>query len=211
MINRNKNSVKRKTRQVDTAFDYIIYTDGSADNINEPHYGASAYVVLDRKGEAIMYEGVEGYKNVTNNQMELNAIIEAINHVPDFTHCLIRTDSQYCIDVLDHTSKWFSKNMVYINEFRDLVETKGLTYKIEFVKAHADVRWNEYVDRKAGLKLATITGRISSLPRFSTLDIKKVKNPSTTEMVDAACKIASRYLNTEVLPIFRKELIDSIQ
>jgi len=81
-----------------------IYTDGSS--YSSPRAGGLGYlfVTVDRDGNPVIYEECPpGWKAATNNQMELQACIEALQLVLSrrspvdasaYDHIVIRTDSQ---------------------------------------------------------------------------------------------------------------------
>jgi len=53
-----------------------IWTDGSCDHHDEVCPGGWAYLIIDEDGNE--YEGADGCLRTTNNQMELNAILESL-------------------------------------------------------------------------------------------------------------------------------------
>ena len=82
-----------------------IFTDGSM--LPGPRRGGLAFrvVVHDALGEEITYdEQLPGYRDATNNQMELLAVVKAIQHVSgryspvkprDYSKIAVYTDSSY--------------------------------------------------------------------------------------------------------------------
>lgn len=59
--------------------DYIVYTDGGC-AINPGGHGAYAAIIIHTDtGEIEEY--TNGYKNTTNNRMEIMAVIEAFEHI----------------------------------------------------------------------------------------------------------------------------------
>lgn len=76
---------------------YKIYCDGSA-NLKEQKGGIGILLITldDDNNELSSKEISKGYKDVTNNQMELTAMIEAFDLIKDKTiKTTIITDSQY--------------------------------------------------------------------------------------------------------------------
>lgn len=149
-------------------FDYAIYTDGSADNMRKPHYGGSAFVVINPFTGEMLNSYSEGFKGVINNQMELHAIIEAVRSLPDNSKCVIFTDSQYCITVLNHKKGKYAKNMEYIEEFRYLAESKNIEYTFHWVKGHNGNKWNECVDKLANDAFVKMGGELIDYKSFKS-------------------------------------------
>lgn len=90
-----------------------IYVDGSSrKNGKEGGYGV---VVL--MNNQIDYEYSEQFENVTNNQMELKAIIHALILIDDRypeEECVIYSDSAYCVNMCNDwiytwARKWLEK------------------------------------------------------------------------------------------------------
>ena len=87
-----------------------IYTDGSAKNNGcENSYGGFGVIIL--KDDKIIYKHSEFYDNVTNNQMELKALIHAFDYVKNILNELeefeIFSDSAYCVNICnDWVHKW---------------------------------------------------------------------------------------------------------
>lgn len=137
---------------------YVVYTDGSGDNISYPYYGGSAFVILDEKESNILFEWSKGYKETTSNRCEIIAFIEAIKHIKPNSFVTFNTDSQYCKTVLNLGYKKYPKNMDLINEFRLLCRSGQLGIKINWVKSHSGHKWNEYVDKMANNAYKEISG-----------------------------------------------------
>lgn len=147
---RNRCDMKRKRQKKDFCGDYfLIYTDGSGDNLSETRFGATAFVVLNPKTEEILHQGTKCFKGVTNNQMELTSILHAVSVLPKDAKCEIRTDSRYCICVLEQMNREFPKNMDLINKFRDVVKRNNIKCRFTWVRGHNGDKWNEYVDNMA--------------------------------------------------------------
>lgn len=147
---KQRSSLKKKKREVDLIPPrYVIYTDGSADNINEPHYGGSAYIIIDNIEQKVVKEEAYGLRFTTNNKAELHAINMAIESLPNNCSCVIFSDSKYAIGVLSHTNRNYEKNSEYIEHFRWLVQSKDIMFKFEWVKSHNNILFNEKVDKIA--------------------------------------------------------------
>lgn len=150
IINRNRCDMKQKRKKKFSEEYLAVYTDGSGNNLSKERFGGMAYAIINPRTDEIITEHSEGFKGVTNNQMELLAIIKSAEALPDKSACVFYTDSKYCIFVLYHTEGIeFAKNMDYINRFREIVERKKIKYMFTWVKGHNGDKWNEYVDKKA--------------------------------------------------------------
>lgn len=154
---------------------FTIFTDGSCNNLQSPHHGGWGFVILEN--EDIIHEGSGNDIHTTNNKMELTAIINSLIELPNFSTIKICTDSQYCITVLDHTSKRYGKNMELIEEFRDIIEDKNIIYSFQWVKGHSGNKWNEYVDNLANQEYLKIGGSQKALDKIAEY-AKKKKNSS---------------------------------
>ena len=128
--------------------DYIVYTDGAYSSSKDQ--GGIGIIVL-RDNEVIL-EYSKMYKSVTNNIMELGAVILALRFIKNSINSLtIVTDSMYVIGCA--TKGWQrKKNIKLWNEFdKQYNRVKGLCSKIEFkhIKGHSGEKYNEQVDSLA--------------------------------------------------------------
>lgn len=126
----------------------ICYTDGAFSSLRAQ--GGIGIVILKNSTKILEYSRM--YKGVTNNKMELGAIIVALRLIKDpIDSLIIYTDSQYCIGCA--TLGWKRKKNIRLwEEFdKQYARVKQLCPNIEFkhVKGHADNYWNNYVDRLA--------------------------------------------------------------
>ncbi len=129
-----------------------VYTDGGC--IPNPGYGGWSFVIDKEEYKS------GGQKNVTNNQMELRAIIEAIEYC-SLTYPkkipVIYSDSRYCVNGFNswmhnwHHNGWKKKNdggiknLDYWKRLWDLKE--GVI--IRWVKGHNGHPLNELADELA--------------------------------------------------------------
>ncbi len=125
---------------------YIAYTDGSANNKSIDRFGGSAYIII-QNGEVI-HRASKGFKGVTNNEMELMAIISAVYFLPDGAELTVYTDSRYAITVFSNRAKRYNINMNLISKYR-LYSAKLKSIKFVWVKGHNGDKYNEMVDRMA--------------------------------------------------------------
>ena len=130
---------------------YQIYTDGSCRGNKNGGIG----IVWIKNGKKI-FEFSKGYKNTTNNIMELTAIYIALKSiVKDINSLEIISDSEYSIGVI--TKPWKpKKNIQLIDKIKkQLIETQKLVkepIKWTHVKGHqkqGDINmvWNNYADK----------------------------------------------------------------
>ena len=150
----------------------IIYTDGSAHP--NPGPGGFGVIVLDND-EKIQYIYNKQFEKekVTNNQMELKAILYAfLNYgvninTNEFTNSIpiVYSDSNYCIQTFNSWMfSWANNGWIKSDkktpENLDLIKAyynwyqKGYRIDLRKVKGHNGVKWNELADLLA-------TGKIS--------------------------------------------------
>ena len=75
---KNKQSLKKKQGKEDVCDLYVVYSDGSANNMQKTRPAGSAFVIINPTSDEILHEYSQGFLGLTNNQAELNAIISAI-------------------------------------------------------------------------------------------------------------------------------------
>ena len=133
----------------------IIYTDGSC--LWNPWKGGwCALLKFNNKEKIISW----GKKDTTNNQMELTALIKALEELKtDVYPVEIWTDSKYVLDGITKWIKNWKKNNWKTANKKD-VKNKELWQKLDqlmqkynteihWVKAHADSKENNLVDEIA--------------------------------------------------------------
>lgn len=144
-----------------------IYSDGGCRG--NPGPGAFAYLAQAHNGE-VLAEGVDFESLTTNNKMELQGPIKALQKLtqilpekgrdPLLTRVKVLTDSKYVVDGMKSwVSGWKARgwkkadnkapeNLSYWQEL-DFIRTRFMEVQWEWVKGHAGHPQNEYCDRKA--------------------------------------------------------------
>ena len=127
---------------------YIVYTDGAYSSTRKQ--GGIGIIILKNSKPILKYSRM--YKNTTNNQMELGAIIVALRLIKNPIDSLtIYTDSQYCIGCA--TLGWKRKKNVKLWEEFDnqynRVKQLCPDIKFEHVKGHNGDMYNELCDKLA--------------------------------------------------------------
>ena len=126
-----------------------LYTDGAYSSKRDQG-GIGVVVVKD--GKLVQKLSVP-YKGVTNNKMELLAVITAINSIKKpIDDVTVFTDSMYVIGCA--TKNWKKKKNLRLWTLYDIVFKKVNTLvtngiKFEHVKGHADNKWNNLCDKIA--------------------------------------------------------------
>jgi ribonuclease HI len=141
---------------------FLAFCDGSSlSNPGGP--GGTGFVVIDRAGPALRFGGTrwldDGPQGVTNNRMELRAVLDALHGLPAGETVEVVSDSRYVVDAL---SKWIhgwrrkgwrtSTGGPVLN--RDLIEAVDarageLDVRYRWVRGHDGHAANEIVDELA--------------------------------------------------------------
>lgn len=135
----------------------IVYTDGGVrGNGKENNIGGYGVVLQYGNHTKELYQG---FRNVTNNQMELKAVIEGLKAIKKFNIPVeVRTDSAYVCNCINQ--KWYAKwmNNGWITSAKTPVENRELWIElldlidkfafIKFtkVKGHSDDEGNNRAD-----------------------------------------------------------------
>ena len=133
-----------------------IYTDGACRGNPGPG-GWGALILKDN--EEIKLNG--GQNVTTNNQMELTAVIKALNFFSESTKIEIFTDSKYVMDgITDYIKKWkvngwktASKKPVKNSDLWKQLDELSAQHSISWnwVKGHSGHRENDIADELANL------------------------------------------------------------
>ncbi len=126
----------------------IIYTDGAAlGNPGPGGYGAVMMYKSHRK------ELSAGFRNTTNNRMELLAVIMALRQITNKEIPVnVFTDSQYVCNAIEKgwLNNWVKKNFAKVKNpdlWKLFIDAqKGLNIKFHWVKGHAGILENERCD-----------------------------------------------------------------
>ena len=141
---------------------FLAFCDGSSlSNPGGP--GGTGFIVLDRARPALRFGGTrwveDGGAGVTNNRMELRAVLEALHDLPAGETVEVVSDSRYVVDAL---SKWIhgwrrkgwrtAAGEPVLN--RDLIEAvdaraRELEVRFTWVRGHDGHPANELVDELA--------------------------------------------------------------
>lgn len=132
-----------------------IYTDGAAKGNPGPG-GYGAVLLAKVKGEVMRKELSEGFKNTTNNRMELLAVIKGLEALkkPD-REVLIYSDSKYVVDAVEKGWLWNwqkkgFKNKANVDLWQQFIPAyKKHKVKFQWVKGHAGIPENERCDQLA--------------------------------------------------------------
>ena len=128
--------------------DYVIYTDGSCRGNGNGGVG----IIWLKDGNKV-FEYSKGFKNTTNNKMELMAIYIALSSIKKEINSLeIVSDSEYAIGVL--TKPWNpKKNKELIEVIKQrIILTQNLVkspIKWSHTYGHSDNEWNNLCDKLA--------------------------------------------------------------
>lgn len=137
-----------------------IFVDGSA----EPNPGSGGWGAVYVKDGQVIAQDYGHHTHTTNNRMELQGILEGCRLVPVGTAAVLYTDSQLCVNTFTQwAKKWEArgwqrkgkkgrggeiKNLDLVQLVYDLLRRRP-EIEIQWIRAHAGNRWNEYADSLA--------------------------------------------------------------
>ena len=132
-----------------------VFTDGSC----EGNPGPGGWGVVWVEDDEIVAErsGVEG--KTTNNRMELTALIQAYELLPEDAELTVYSDSQLCVRTVNEWAEgwerrgWKRKsgpiaNLELVKRLYALARAHPRV-QLRWIKAHDGSRWNEYADALA--------------------------------------------------------------
>jgi len=138
----------------------FVYTDGSC--LGNPGHGGWGFIAISPSGEELFRDGAFGGARVTNNIMELTAMLMALRWISSCDSVqgsvTVYTDSNYvCQGVTSWMKKWKKngfksasggdvKNRALWEAIDDVLAGLGERVCVEWVRAHCGNRWNEAVD-----------------------------------------------------------------
>lgn len=126
---------------------YLLYTDGSANNVKQ--IGGWAYVLV--QGDLVVdSEAGSPARPVKSPGMELQAIEEGIRALPAGSTAIIRTDAEICIGWLSWN--WVCKSARHRSSRNAIwrrITSHRLTITYEHVRAHSGDKYNEQANRMA--------------------------------------------------------------
>lgn len=128
-----------------------IYTDGSY----KPSTNCGGYSAVITHNDLVIKILHEGFKNTTNNRMEIMGVLEALKYYKTPMDIEIYSDSSYVINSINekHLHRWVKendetkKNMDLWSEVFRLVNFHNV--KFFWVKGHDDNEFNELADMYA--------------------------------------------------------------
>jgi len=132
-----------------------VFTDGSA----VPNPGPGGWGAVWVEDGEIQGQRRGHDPDTTNNRMELRALIEAFQMLPEDAVTEVRTDSRLCVDTI---TKWAPgwerkgwkrktgpiKNLELVQELLALYRARPQC-TLTWIAAHSGNRWNEYADSLA--------------------------------------------------------------
>ncbi len=191
-----------------------IFIDGSS--YSKPRQGGMGvrFIVIDDEGNELIHDcKPQGYRGANNQQMELQACVEALDfltsryspiHVDRYSKVIINTDSRYVVDNINRAkfewprSKWHTRDgapVVNAQIWKELVrKTTKLRKRIDFrwVKGH-----KSSVHNKAADKLAKTSAKGVLRPPLSVVNVRRKK---TNKSVDrGSVKLTGQRLTVRVI------------
>ena len=123
-----------------------LYSDGSS--LGNPGYGGYCAILKFGEHQKIV-SGADA--NVTNNQMELKAVIEGLKALKEPCEVIITSDSNYVVKAINEWLKnWVKKNFKGVKNpdlWREFLEVSAPhKLKANWVKGHDGHKENELCD-----------------------------------------------------------------
>jgi ribonuclease HI len=132
-----------------------VFTDGAAD----PNPGPGGWGVVHVENDRILTEEFGHEPKTTSNRMELLALSAALRIVPSGTAVVVYSDSQLCVNIFTQWARsWEArgwkrkdgeiKNLDLVQDIYGVLRHRP-EVTLQWIKAHAGNRWNEYADSLA--------------------------------------------------------------
>lgn len=119
-----------------------IYTDGALRR-RKNLLGAWCYLLLEPE-KAVIEAKIENAANITNNRMEVSAVINALKACPKNSEVELFTDSQY---VVYGAAEGIQKtNTDLWRQFNQVIKENNLDLNVTHVYGHQDNQGNNAVD-----------------------------------------------------------------
>lgn len=129
-----------------------VFTDGSAHPNPGPGGWGAVYVV----GGQVVDQAHGQDPDTTNNRMELTALIEGYDLVPDGASTTVYTDSKLCVETINTWAKGWARrgwkrkrgpiaNLDLVQQLYERAQSRP-EITLDWIPAHAGTRWNEYAD-----------------------------------------------------------------
>jgi ribonuclease HI len=136
-----------------------VFTDGSCEGNPGPGGWGMVWVENDR----ILEEKFGSDPSTTNNRMELQALIAALEMLAEDAEATVYSDSQLCVKTINEWAGGWEKrgwrrksgpiaNLELVKKLWDLAGTHPRV-ELEWIRAHDGSRWNEYADSLASTYL----------------------------------------------------------
>ena len=133
-----------------------IYTDGACRGNPGPG-GWGALILKDN--EEIKLNG--GQNDTTNNQMELTAVIKALDFFSESTEIEIFTDSKYVMDgITEYIKKWKVNGLKTAS--KKPVKNSDLWKQLDDLSTHHSIKWN-WVKGHSGHRENDIADELANL------------------------------------------------
>ena len=197
-----------------------IFTDGSS--LGSPRRGGIGvrFVIIESSGEEqVKNFEFAGYKNATNNQMELYACIVALEEAikvdlpPNVTKVVIQSDSLYVVENYKKAmfewprTRWLTRSgrpVLNADLWKKLVKSMQkmcMRVEIKWVKGHSKSKHNKVVDRLARAS--------AKMPFHKPLTHVSVRRKKSSKSVDVGSvemtgqRITIRIITSEFLKVQR--------
>ncbi|MGH0029122.1 MAG: ribonuclease H family protein [Myxococcota bacterium] len=132
-----------------------VFTDGSC----EGNPGPGGWGLVWVQDDEIVEERSGFADDTTNNRMELTALIEAYQLLPDDAELVVYSDSQLCVKTVNEWAAGWEKRgwkrksgpIANLELVKQLYALAGDHPRVQlhWIKAHDGSRWNEYADALA--------------------------------------------------------------